>query len=162
MNHEVYLALGSNLGDRAENIRSALNVLNERADVDVLARSSLYETEPVGVTEQAKFINAATRIRTSLSPRALLKLVKSMEKALGRVKTVRWGPRIIDIDILLYDDLILSERSLKIPHPEMKERPFVMVPLSEIGHDVVHPLTGKTISEMVSGLSGLECIKKWE
>ncbi|MBE9504934.1 MAG: 2-amino-4-hydroxy-6-hydroxymethyldihydropteridine diphosphokinase, partial [Proteobacteria bacterium] len=74
----------------------------------------------------------------------------------------RWGPRVIDIDILLYDDLILSEKELKIPHPEMKERIFVMVPLSEIGYNVLHPLTGKTIGEMASGLSGLESIKKWE
>ncbi|MBE9503395.1 MAG: 2-amino-4-hydroxy-6-hydroxymethyldihydropteridine diphosphokinase, partial [Proteobacteria bacterium] len=115
MNHEVYLALGSNMGDRIENVRSALDALNDRADINIIARSSFYETEPVGVTEQAEFINAAIRIKTSLSPRALLKLVKSIEKALGRVKTVRWGPRVIDIDILLYDDLILSEKELKIP-----------------------------------------------
>ena len=159
---EVYLSLGSNLGDRAENVKSALEALDNIDEINVVASSSFYETEPVGVTEQPKFINAAAKVETSLGPRELLKKIKSTEAMLGRAKTFRWGPRIIDIDILLFGDLVMSEKGLEIPHREMKERTFVMVPLSEIGYGVVHPLTGKTIGEEASGLSDLESIKKWE
>ena len=127
----VYLGLGSNLGDRARNIHEAVRLLNE-AGIMAIKLSSIIETDPVGGPPQGLFLNAVLKARTDLSPEALLKAAHAVEAALGRVRTVKDGPRTIDIDILLYDDLTLNTPELVIPHPRMKERAFVMRPLNEV------------------------------
>ncbi len=131
---KVYLALGSNVGNREENIKKAINLLAEKIkDIKV---ASFYETEPVGYTEQPKFINTVLKGYTKLSPEELLSFCQMVEKKVGRVYRFKWGPREIDIDILLYGDLKIDKPDLKIPHPYMLERDFVMTPLREIEKDI--------------------------
>ena len=127
----VYLGLGSNLGDRAKNIHEAVRLLNETG-VRPIKLSSIIETDPVGGPPQGLFLNAALKAETELSPSALLKAIHAVELLLGRVRTVKDGPRTIDVDILIYDDLTLDTPELVIPHPRMREREFVMRPLREI------------------------------
>jgi 2-amino-4-hydroxy-6-hydroxymethyldihydropteridine diphosphokinase len=127
----VYLGLGSNLGDRRQNLERAVELLKENR-VIILAHSTVIETDPVGGPAQGKYLNAALRSFTSLSPKGLLSVCRSIEEQMGRIKTVRNGPRIIDIDILLYDNIVLTSPALTIPHPRMFEREFVMTPLKEI------------------------------
>lgn len=150
----VYLALGSNLGDRLANLRAALAALEPR--VHVLARSHIYETPPWGYTDQPAFLNMAVKARTRLRPRGLLKYLKEMEATLGREESFRYGPRKIDLDILFYDDLMLDEPFLTIPHPRLHERAFVLVPLADVGAEVLHPLLGKTVREMLAEVDASE------
>lgn len=133
----VYLALGANLGDRRANIAAALGQL--APDVRVELVSSLYETEPAYVLDQPRFLNAVARVRTALEPAALLARLKQIEAALGRAAGTRFGPRVIDLDILLYGDRVIATDTLTIPHPRMAERPFVLVPLAEIAPELVPP-----------------------
>ena len=145
---KVYLGLGSNLGERRKNIEEAVALLIENSSVRVKKISSLIETEPEGVREQPFFLNGVVEIETELSPSLLLKLLKSIEKTLGRKATKRWEPRIIDLDILLYGDLIIDNDGLKIPHPLLTERNFVLAPLKEIAPEAIHPILGKKIQEI--------------
>ncbi len=131
----VYLGLGSNLGDRLENIQSAMTLL-EADGVNILKKSTILETDPVGTVPQGKFLNAVIKVRTQLSPEMLLSLCQSIEKELGRVRGVPNGPRPIDLDILLYARITMDTPQLKIPHPRMFERDFVMNPLNEIEPDL--------------------------
>jgi 2-amino-4-hydroxy-6-hydroxymethyldihydropteridine diphosphokinase len=141
----VYLGLGSNLGNRQENLDQALKLLAQRMRLGKV--SSIYDTEPIGNVNQPRFLNMACEAFTRLSPEGLLALVKGIEQKLGRYS--RSGePRIIDIDVLLFGDQVVNTRDLVIPHPQIAERSFVLVPLSEIAPDVVHPVTKKTIREM--------------
>lgn len=146
---EVYLGLGSNLGDKAANLRESLRQLagGPGSDVTLLAVSSLYRTEPVGYLAQDWFLNAAAHIKTQLSPHELLQRIIAIERKLGRVRTVRNGPRSIDLDILLWEDLIVNDDDLVIPHPRLHERLFVLEPLAEIASDSRHPVLCMTISE---------------
>jgi len=153
----AYLSLGSNLGHREANLASALKMLGREART--LKVSSLYETEPVGYKAQPWFLNCACSVETDLSPQALLKLAKTIEKGLGRKPALRFGPRLIDIDILFYDDLILDSPDLVIPHPRLAERAFVLVPLKEIAPHLVHPLLGVTIEELFEGAEDLERVR---
>ena len=153
----AYLSLGSNLGHREANIASALKMLGQEARI--LKVSSFYETEPVGYKDQPWFLNCACAIETELAPQALLKLAKTIERNLGRKRTLRFGPRLIDIDILFYDDLILDSPDLVIPHPRLAERAFVLVPLKEIAPNLVHPLLGVTIEELLGGTESLERVR---
>mgnify|MGYP001580373830 CR=1 FL=1 len=127
-----YLGIGSNLGNRSKNIKKALDYLAKTKDIKLEKFSRVYETQSQGGPPQCKFLNAAVKIKTSLSPQALLKTLKKIEKDLGRKKTVRFGPREIDLDILLYGDRIIKHNNLVIPHPRMFEREFVLRPLREI------------------------------
>ena len=134
--HRVYLGLGSNLGDRRENLLAALRLLDGMEDVRVLEVSSAYETEPWGVPDQPDFLNLAALVSTTRDPYGMLAACGEVETRLGRVRAERWGPRVIDVDILLYDDLSMEEEDLTIPHPRMLERDFVMVPLRELRPDM--------------------------
>jgi len=145
----AYIGFGSNLGDRRQRILSTMELVDRAKGVSVVSRSSLYETDPVGETDQPAFLNAAAGVETTLSPRELLGLIREIEEAIGRTPTYRWGPREIDIDILLYDDIIIDEEGLTIPHPRMHERAFVLVPLLEIAPEAVHPVQGKTIRDLL-------------
>jgi GTP cyclohydrolase-4 len=149
--HNVYLALGSNLGDRRGNLAAALQRLREVVNIDRV--SSVYETEPVGYLDQPRFLNIVCCGKTWLSAEELLQYAKGIEVELGRQPTFRNGPRPIDIDILLYDDLTLEQPDLIIPHPRMAERAFVLVPLTEIAPDVVDPSTGCTAQELLNTVS---------
>jgi 2-amino-4-hydroxy-6-hydroxymethyldihydropteridine diphosphokinase len=144
----AYIGIGSNLGNRQENCLRAIELLQKK-DIIVIKRSSLYETEPWGVKDQPRFINMAIEIDTSLEPKELLKILKNIEKELSREKSSKWGPRIIDLDILLFDDIILNEDNLKIPHPLMQERDFVLRPLCEIAPDIYHPLLKLSMYELM-------------
>lgn len=135
----AYLGLGSNLGDRRDYLRRAVALLNDSAQCEVTAASSLYVTEPLGYTDQPEFVNAVVEISTALAPQGLLELCSSVEQTLGRVRTIRWGPRVIDIDILIYSGVCVDDKDLVVPHPRMMERAFVLVPLAEIAPGLVLP-----------------------
>ena len=147
----AFLGLGSNLGDKEANIRESLERLSHHPGVRVEKVSSLYETAPVGFTDQPDFLNAAAEIETNLEPMDLLCITSDIEKKMGRVRNFRWGPRVIDIDVLLYDDVLLDTPELVIPHPRMYERAFVMVPLAEIAPDLKLP-GGRTPAEVLESL----------
>jgi 2-amino-4-hydroxy-6-hydroxymethyldihydropteridine diphosphokinase len=148
----VYLSLGSNLGDRAENVRAALRSLAARVEIEAV--SSLYETAPVGVPDQPAFLNAVARGSTALAPHELLAFLKGIEQQVGRRPTFRWGPRVIDIDILLYDGTTLDSPTLTIPHREMMRRAFVLVPLAEIAPDLTPPGQERTIEDLARTVRG--------
>ncbi|MFN3699409.1 MAG: 2-amino-4-hydroxy-6-hydroxymethyldihydropteridine diphosphokinase [Dictyoglomus sp.] len=145
--HKVFIGLGSNLGDKRRNINTALEKLREKG-ISILKISSIIETEPYGYKEQDKFLNAVCLVETDFSPHQLLKVLLDIEREMGRVRTIKWGPRIIDLDIIFYDDLIIQEENLVIPHPDAHNRIFVMGPLLEIAPDFVHPVLKKTIKEI--------------
>lgn len=145
----VYIGIGANLGEKRANCLRALELLKGRG-IEITKVSSMHETEPWGVTDQPKFINMAIEIETGLAPLPLLQLLKGIEKDMGRMEGPKWGSRIIDLDILLYDDLVLSDPGLSIPHPLMHRRVFVLKPLSEIAAGKKHPLLLKTIGALLS------------
>lgn len=145
--HKVYLGLGANLGDRQSNLLQALQMLRAYASIDKI--SSYYETEPVGFQDQPEFLNMACAITTDLSPQELLRNLKQIEKQLGRQVSFRNAPRPIDIDILLYDDLVLETPELTIPHARMENRAFVLVPLQEIAPNAVHPVLKLTVNQLL-------------
>ncbi len=153
----VYLGLGSNLGDRLGNLRQAVAELSELAELQACSR--VYETEPMHVTDQPAFLNMAVRLRTALAPDPLLRAAKAIEQRLGRTETVRWGPRVIDIDILLYDGMVLEGRDLTIPHPRLAERRFALAPLADVGATVAHPLARRTVAELLAQLPAAEGVR---
>ncbi len=154
----AYLGLGSNLGDREWNLAYALKMISQQAEVEKV--SSVYETDPVGFEDQPKFLNAVCCIATSLSPERLLSLAKQIEAEMGRTPSFRNAPRVIDIDILFYDDEVLSLPGLEIPHPRVAERAFVLVPLSEIAPGLVHPVLKKTVMELLEGLGIVSGVRR--
>ena len=147
-NHIVYLALGSNLDDRLANLKQAITGLSPQ--MEVKAKSRVYETPPWGYTEQPMFLNQVIKANTYLEFEPLLKHIKRLEIALGRTPSFKNGPRLIDVDILFYDDLVLNTASLVIPHPHMHERGFVLLPLMDIAPDLVHPVHKKSVREMIA------------
>ena len=154
----VYLSLGSNLGNRQGNLDQALKLLSQRMQVGKV--SSIYDTEPVGNTNQPRFLNLVCEVKTRVTPEGLLTMVKGLEQMMGR-RSKTGEPRIIDIDILLYADKVMQTKDLEIPHPRMGERQFVLVPLAEIAPDVVHPVTKKTIKEMNKAIKEVQGVMKF-
>ncbi|MEA3401409.1 MAG: 2-amino-4-hydroxy-6-hydroxymethyldihydropteridine diphosphokinase [Armatimonadota bacterium] len=150
---DAYLGLGANLGRRAHSLAAALELLDEVEGLALHETSSVYETAPVGVTEQPTFLNMVAHFGCTLSPLALLDAALSVERRLGRIREARWGPRTIDIDVLLLGEMRVDTRRLRIPHPELTRRQFVLVPLAEIAPDVVLP-GGATAQELSAGESG--------
>ena len=142
----VFLGLGSNVGDREEYIEQALFLLEKNPNIDVIKHSSNFETEPEGGGGQPLFLNAVIQAKTKLTPHKLLDVCNEIEATLGREREIEWGPRTIDIDILLYGDEIISDERLQIPHPLMHERLFVLKPMSEIAPKAIHPVLEKTFS----------------
>ena len=147
----IYLALGSNLGDREGNIARALQMLGPGVHVEAV--SPLYETEPVGGPPQPRYLNGACRVKTDLEPHPLLDYIKEIEAHLGRRPAVRWGPRPIDIDILLYGNREVSDSDLTIPHPRMLERTFVLRPLVDLDPDLIHPITGERLADVLTKIA---------
>jgi 2-amino-4-hydroxy-6-hydroxymethyldihydropteridine diphosphokinase len=156
--HIVYLALGSNLDNRLANLKQAVAVLSPQ--MEVKAKSHVYETLPWGYEDQPRFLNQVIKAKTYLEPEPLLKHIKRLEVTLGRKTSFQNGPRLIDIDILFYDDLILNTPSLVIPHPRLHERGFVLLPLMDIDPDLVHPGNKKSVREMAA-LADVEGIEKF-
>ena len=145
--HTAYVALGSNLGDKEANLRKALELLEERGG-EVVKTSSFICTEPYGVTDQPQFLNGVCEVRTSLEPLELLHTLLDIEQEMGRVRLRHWGERNIDLDLLLYEDVVMDTPQLKLPHPDMQNRDFVLLPLAEIAPELVHPILQKSIEEL--------------
>ena len=148
MDHTVYLALGSNMDNRLANLKQAVASLSPQ--LEVKKKSRVYETPPWGYEDQPLFLNMAVMAKTYLEPETLLKHLKRLEVALGRKESFRNGPRLIDIDILFYDNLVLDTPTLTIPHPRLHERAFVLAPLMDINQELEHPVLGKTIWEIIA------------
>ena len=146
--HTAYIALGSNLGDKEANLRRALELLIERG-VEIVKTSTFISTEPYGVTDQPQFLNGVCEVRTSLEPLELLRTLLEIEQEMGRVRVRHWGERNIDLDLLLYEDVVMNTPELILPHPDMQNRDFVLLPLAEIAPEIVHPTLQKTIHELV-------------
>jgi len=155
----AYLGLGSNLGERRTHLERALEFLSQRLRLERV--SSIYDSEPVGNIEQPRFLNLACQTSTTLSPAGLLALAKGIEAKMGRTGGTG-APRQIDIDILLYGDQVIQTPELVIPHPRLTERAFVLVPLVEIAPELVHPLSGKTVRELLAALKEAQGVFKWE
>lgn len=143
----AYISIGSNIGDRFQYLKDAIQALHSHNGVSVLTVSSVYETAPVGYTDQADFLNVVIAVETQLGAQQLLETCQQIEQQLGRVRDIRWGPRTVDLDILLYNHDNIETESLVVPHPRMYERAFVLIPLLEISPTVAHPVTGRQYSE---------------
>ena len=151
---DVYLAIGSNMGDRQNNIARAMQFLNEHEEIEVVAASALMESDPEDGAGQEKFLNGAVHVRTELAPLELLSQLKMIERRLGRQKGPANSPRPMDLDILFYDDVVIVEgKTLSVPHPRLEKRLFVLKPLSEIAPDFVHPRLKKTVRELLDQLT---------
>lgn len=155
---KAYLSLGTNMGDRLSNIQQAVRLLTSDNNIKLLRASSFYETQPWGLSEQNWFINAAIAVETELSPIELLRVCQNIEEKLGRIREgkPKWSERIIDIDILFYDDLIFKNEILEIPHKYVHKRAFALVPMIEVNADLKHPILNKTIIEMHEELENPE------
>jgi len=157
----AYIGLGSNIGDREAYLRRALALLNRPSSVEILRCSPVYETEPVGYADQAAFLNMVVAVRTNLKPEPLLEHIQSVEQALGRTRHIRWGPRTIDLDILMYGNERIVMPNLEIPHPRMLERRFVLVPLSDVYEGDLLP-GNVSLAERLSKLEGKEGVARWK
>lgn len=157
---KTFVGLGSNLGEREAMIRAALDALGQLPETTLVRASSLYDTEAVGDVDQPNFLNAVAQLDTELTARQLLWNLLLIEKRLGRVRTQRWGPRLIDLDLLLYGQQVIEETDLRVPHPEITRRSFVLVPLVELDPMLVHPVTGETLLHLLSRLNTRPPVKR--
>jgi 2-amino-4-hydroxy-6-hydroxymethyldihydropteridine diphosphokinase len=156
----AFVGLGSNLGEREALIGQALDELAALPDTTLIRVSSLYDTEPVGVIEQPRFLNAVAMLDTELTARQLLWNLQRIEARLGRTRSQRWGPRTMDLDLLLYGDLVIEEDDLHLPHPELARRAFVLVPLVELDPQVTHPVSGLSVVQMLARLEHKSPVKR--
>ncbi len=158
--YAAYIGFGSNIGDRLAHIQNAIHALSKTDGITPQTISSLYKTDPVGYEEQAQFLNGVAAIQTSLSPLSLLHTLKDIETTIGRKHRIRWGPREIDLDILIYGDLCVQTEKLVVPHPEMHLRGFVLVPLAELAPDLVHPVFQVSIQTLLNRLEDSKSVLK--
>ncbi len=160
LHHIAYIGIGSNVGNRIENIRKAVSSISENKEVELISVSSVYESLPFGNNNQENFFNAVIKLKTSLTHYKLFDFLKKLELKLGRISREHWGPREIDLDILLFDDLILSDDVLTLPHKGMHLRDFVLLPLAEIDKSVVHPVLKISVNELLNQVQDRTIISK--
>ncbi|HEV2491258.1 MAG TPA: 2-amino-4-hydroxy-6-hydroxymethyldihydropteridine diphosphokinase [Candidatus Acidoferrales bacterium] len=158
---KIYISLGSNVGDREKNLADAVEALAERG-IRVTRRSSIYSTEPVDIKEQGWFLNCAVEAETEMMPRQLLHTLGGIERSMGRRRLVQRGPRVIDLDILLFGSSVIQAPDLEVPHPRMTERRFVLLPLTEIAPEVRHPIANKTIAELLAETADRSAVQLWQ
>jgi dihydroneopterin aldolase / 2-amino-4-hydroxy-6-hydroxymethyldihydropteridine diphosphokinase len=156
----AYIGIGSNLGIPEKNCTNAIEKISSIKDIKIISKSSFYQTEPIGGVQQGWFINAAIEIKTDLSPENLLSVLLNLELVMGRIRQEKWGPRLIDLDLLLYSNLVLEKKGLTLPHPEIQNRKFVLIPMSEIAGNVIHPTLKKTIKTLLQESSDVTIVKK--
>jgi 2-amino-4-hydroxy-6-hydroxymethyldihydropteridine diphosphokinase len=160
MGHIAYIGIGSNLGDKINQCEKAISEILKTDRHKLLAKSSLYKTQPFGYTSQDWFVNGVIKIETNLEALDLLRTLKTIESQLGRTETFRWGPRTIDLDILFFDDIEIYTRELRIPHPLIQNRQFFLIPLAEIDPTLVHPVLEKTVQELLNNLKEDQGVEK--
>jgi len=160
MEHIVYIGIGSNLGDKLNHCEKAISEILKIDRHKLLAKSPFFKTRPVGDTSQDWFVNGVIKIKTDLEALELLRTLKTIESQLGRMKTFRWGPRTIDLDILFFDDVEIRTEELQIPHPHIQDRQFVLIPLAEIDRNLVHPVLKKTVHELLNNFKEDQGVKK--
>lgn len=151
--HEAYLSIGTNIGDKEKNLNEAIRKMKEFNEIRIEKISSFLETEPWGYTEQDEFLNGALKIKTTFSPKELIKVLLSIESEMKRERVIKWGPRIIDLDVIFYDDLLSDDEEIILPHPRMEEREFVLKPLCEIAPNKIHPLLNKRVYRLLDELN---------
>lgn len=161
MKHIAYIGIGSNLGDKSDHCEKAISEILKIDRHKLLARSSFFKTEPIGYTSQEWFVNGVIEIETDLEPSEFLQTLKTIEVQLGRTETFRWGPRTIDLDILFFDDLQIQTGDLKVPHPHIQDRKFVLIPLAEIDRNLIHPVLKRTIQELLDNLKEDQKVEKF-
>ena len=160
MEHIAYIGIGSNVGNKLHQCEQAISEILKSDNHKLLAKSSFFKTKPIGYTFQDWFVNGVIKIETDLDPLNLLHVLKTIESQLGRTETFQWGPRTIDLDILLFDDREMGTEELQIPHPLLHERQFVLIPLAEIDRDLVHPVLKKTVGELLENLKEDQGVEK--
>jgi len=160
MGHIAYIGIGSNLGDKIYYCEKAISEILKIDRHKLLAKSSLFKTEPIGYTSQDWFVNGVLKIETDLEPSGLLRTLKTIEARLGRTETFQWGPRTIDLDILFFDYVVLHTRDLQIPHPLIQKRRFVLIPLAEIDRNLIHPVLKKTVQELLNDFQEDQKVEK--
>ena len=160
MGHIAYIGIGSNLGDKLHHCEKAISEILKIDRHKLLAKSSLFKTQPIGYTSQDWFVNGVIKIETDLEAPELLRTLKTIESQLGRTETFRWGPRTIDLDILFFDDAEIYTEELQIPHPRLHERQFVLIPLAEIDRNLIHPVLKKTIQELLKNFKEDQGVEK--
>ena len=161
MPHTIaYIGIGSNLGTPEKNCTKAIEKISNTKGIEIIAKSSFYQTEPTGGVQQGWFVNSAIEIETDLSPENLLSVLLNLELAMGRIRKEKWGPRLIDLDLLLYGNLILENKDLTLPHPEIQNRKFVLIPMCEIAENLIHPTLKKTIKTLLQESSDVTIVKK--
>jgi len=161
MYNKAYISLGSNIGDRESFLKEAIQLLQEKAEIRVTNLSSIYETDPVGLKDQPNFLNMVVEVETSLNPEQLLAECLFVENQLGRVRLIRWGPRSVDLDLILFNQEIIHLDHLIVPHPRAHERAFVLMPLAEINPDIKFPTIGKSVSELLENMQN-EGVRLWK
>ena len=162
MGHIVYIGIGSNLGDKVAQCEKAISEILKADRHILLAKSSLFKTRPIGYTTQDWFVNGVIKIETDLDADELLRKLKEIESQLGRTETFRWGPRSIDLDILLFDEKVIHSEDFQVPHPSMHKRQFVLIPLAEIDRTLVHPVLKKSIGQLLEDLKEDQGVEKIE
>jgi len=153
MTHTAYIGIGSNLGTPGRNCIEAIEKISTNDDIKIISKSSFYQTAPIGHIEQGWFVNSVIKVNTQLNPKELLAVLLTIESEMGRIRKEKWGPRLIDLDLLLYGNLILNQEGIILPHPEIQKRKFVLVPLNEVAENLIHPIQKKTIKTLLQELS---------